>query len=748
MLGKLLKLLNGGKAGAQDVPPAPGFEASDRLIAEGNRAEEVGDFPVACDHYRRAVAAAPRYAKAHLNLAIGLEAIGNAAEARRSYEAALAIDPGDVLANYNFGRQLFLGNSQDRAEQLLRRAIDGNPDFPDARIVLAQVLENKGDLNAAATELEMALRVRPDYLGALRNYADVLLKLDRLTDAETVLRRAAALEPGSFDTNFKLGAVLVRLQEPAEAERFFNQALRINPGSIHVHAALVNLHTGRGKLEAAAAAAEAALRLRPDWVDLLYNYGVILKRMMRLADAEPVFQRAIELDPAYWRAYHMLGAVLISQCRLRDALEVFEKGRANCADCFDLESAELFALNCMDDISVDELFARHQAVGKRLESLEPARFDVFDNAPGPDRRLRIGFVSADFRFHVVPLFLMPMLEHRNRSAIEVYCYSTGDTADDITERLRARSDVWRAVGRVSARDIADLIHRDRIDILIDLAGHSGVPNLRVFAQHPAPVQATWLGYLNTTGLTRIDYRLSDNQCDPEGLTDRYHTEKLLRLPHSQWCYRPFAEVDVDGEPPMLRNGYATFGSFNQTVKISAATRKLWAEILARLPASRLTIVGVSDSRARDDLYRDLADAGVDRDRITVIPYVRPEEYYRQYRQVDIALDTMPFSGGTTSCDSVWMGVPVVTVPGIRSWSRSAASVLATVGLNDWIAASPEDYVRRAVQFAQQPAMIAQLRTSLRSRMLESPLMDAPGFARDMENALRRMWRTWCAQTGR
>jgi predicted O-linked N-acetylglucosamine transferase (SPINDLY family) len=184
------------------------------------------------------------------------------------------------------------------------------------------------------------------------------------------------------------------------------------------------------------------------------------------------------------------------------------------------------------------------------------------------------------------------------------------------------------------------------------------------------------------------------------------------------------------------------------VKISPATRRLWGEILARLPASRLTIVGVSDSRARDDLYRDLADAGVDRDRITMIPYVPPEEYYRQYRQVDIALDTMPFSGGTTSCDSVWMGVPVVTVPGIRSWSRSAASVLATVGLNDWIAASPEDYMRRAVQFAQQPAMIAQLRTSLRSRMLESPLMDAPGFARDMENAFRRMWRTWCAQTGR
>ena len=641
----------------------------------------------------------------------------------------------------------FLGDASGRAEQLLRRAIDGNPDFPDARILLAGVLESKGDVNAAATQLEAALQVRPDYFGALRNYADVLLSLDRLTDAETVLRRAAALEPGSFAANFKLASVLLKLHKPGEAEGFFGRALRINPSSIDALAALVNLHVGRGSLEAAAAAAEAALKLRPDWVDLLFNYGMILKRMMRMADAEPVFRRAIEINPAYLRAYQMLGAVLISQCRVPDALEVFRIGRANCADSFDLESPELFALNCLDDISVDELFARHRDFGKRLELAEPARFDAFENARDPDRRLRIGFVSSDFRFHVVPLFLMPMLEHRDRSAIEVYCYTTGDTADEVTERLRAGCDVWRDAAKMSAREIADLIHRDRIDILFDLAGHSGVPNLRVFAQRPAPVQATWLGYLNTTGLTRIDYRISDNQCDPEGLTDRYHTEKLVRLPHSQWCYRPFVEVDVGGEPPILRNGYATFGSFNQTAKISPTARRLWGEILGQLPTSRLVVVGVADSRARDDLYRDLASGGVERDRITMIPYVPPKEYFCQYGQVDIALDTMPFSGGTTSCDAVWMGVPVVTVPGIRPWSRSAASVLATVGLNDWIADSPEDYVRRAVQFAQQPSTLAQLRTSLRSRMLESPLMDAPGFARDMEDACRRMWRAWCAQAG-
>jgi predicted O-linked N-acetylglucosamine transferase (SPINDLY family) len=359
--------------------------------------------------------------------------------------------------------------------------------------------------------------------------------------------------------------------------------------------------------------------------------------------------------------------------------------------------------------------------------------------------LRIGFISADLQYHVVALFLIPLLEQRDKSANEVYCYSTGDTTDEYTERLRSLADVWRAVANVPAKEIADLIHRDQVDILVDLAGHSGVPNLRVFAQRPAPVQATWLGYLNTTGLTRIQYRLSDNQCDPPGLTDLFHTEKVVRLPHSQWCYRRLAEVEVDREGPLRRNGHVTFGSFNQIVKISPIVRKLWGEILNQVPDARLLIAGVMDGRAREDLNADFASAGVDRGRITMIPFVAPKAYLELYRKVDIALDTMPFSGGTTTCDALWMGVPAVTCPGVRSWSRSASSILSTIGLHEWIADSYEDYVRRAVRFAGQPVVLAELRTSLRSRMLESPLMDEPQFARDMENIYRSMWRTWCTQ---
>lgn len=750
MLGKILKLLGGDKSQAAASQPASqvgGFESADLLIADGNRAEEAGDLPGACERYRKAVEIAPQYARAHLNLGIGLEAIGNLEQACKSYEAVLGIDPADVYANYNLGRQLFSRNALAEAEPLLRRAIGANPDFADARVVLSRLLENKGDLGGAAAELEQALRIRPDYFGALCNYADLLMKLRRRDDAVSALRRAVVAQPRNFDANYKLAYLLVEMKKPAEAERLLQQALRSNPNSLDARALLVNLYLSGGNLENAAAEAEAALKLRPDWLDLLFDYGLILKRLARQAEAEAAFRRAIGIDQTYVRAYQMLGAVLISQCRIQEALEVFNDGRKHCADAFDLESPEMFALNCKDDISIDDLFARHADYGKRLEQLYPARFEPFDNVRDPNRRLRIGYVSGDFQYHVVPLFLLPLLEERDRSAFEVYCYSTGDTADKITERLRSLSDAWRDAARMPANEVADLIHQDRIDILVDLAGHSGVPNLRVFAQRPAPVQATWVGYLNTTGLTRIQYRISDNHCDPPGLTDRYHTEKLLRLPHSQWCYRPFTEVDCEREAPFERNGHVTFGSFNQTVKITPVVRKLWGDILTQGPDSRLVVVGVVDTLARENLYRDLENAGVDRGRITMIPYIPIEEYYRWFGRVDIALDTMPFSGGTTTCDALWMGTPVVTVPGVRSWSRSAASILTTLGLQDWIAESQEDYVRRAVQFARNPSTIAELRRSLRTRMLESPLMDKRRFTRDMEEAYRRMWQSWCSQPG-
>ena len=617
-------------------------EAADRLIALGNEAESRTAFDEACAAYRQAVAAAPGYAKAHLNLGIAEQASGRLDAALGSYENALKLDAADPYIQYNLANLLRARGELARAEELLARALASIPGFTDARVVLANVYDLQGNCAAAAAALEIALQQRPDYAGAWFNYGDALIKLGRRAEAERALRRAC------------------------------------------------------------------------------------------------------ELDPAALPPLHLLGNLLRADAQIDEALRVFGAARQLAPARFDLESMELLALNLSENVSEEVLSARHRAFGARLEAAFPARFAPFRNDRDPDRVLRVGYISCDFNQHPVAWFALPVLERHDRAACRIYAYSTNPKQDDMTRQLEARSDMWLDAHTLSDWQLADRIHSDAIDILVDLTGHAGIMRLEVFAQQPAPVQVTWLGYLNTTGLKRVHYRLCDAHTDPPGLTESLHTETLVRLPHSQWCYRPIARIPHATEPPCTRNGFVTFGSFNHAPKLSAAVRTLWIEILARLPDARLLIVGVPEGRARDRLLQDFAAGAISRSRLTIVPRVSLDEYFDRFNAVDIALDSTPYSGGTTTCDTLWMGVPVVTVPGARSVSRSAASILATVGLSSWIAQSPQDYVQLAARFGADRVLLAELRRSLRQRLQASPLMDEQGFVRDLESAYRRMWQSWCS----
>ncbi len=287
--------------------------------------------------------------------------------------------------------------------------------------------------------------------------------------------------------------------------------------------------------------------------------------------------------------------------------------------------------------------------------------------------------------------------------------------------------------------IAEAIRRDGIDILVDLIGHAPGSRPGIFARRPAPVQLTWQSYLHSTGLRSMQYRLCDAYTDPPGIAERVHTETLVRLPDTQWCYRPFIQMDAVTRSPCVDKGYVTFGSLSHPSKISPATRRQWRELLRRVPSARLALIGMPPSRGTTQIVRDL-DAG---DRIQVVPRVPLFEYYRWYNQIDIALDTAPYSGGTTTCDSLYMGVPVVTAPGSRAISRSAGSLLRAVGLEDWIAT---DYVDLAAQKANDLAALAALRADLRQRVQNSPMMDEKKAARELEAAYRGVWRKWCEGT--
>ena len=746
MLRKLLHRLAGAGRGTTAAPaavPHDARESADRLIAEGNRVEASGDLQRSYALYREAVDTAPRYARAHLNLGIGLEAIGETECAMEVYRAALALDPDEAFANYNLAKLLFSRGGHAEAERLLDRALRLRPDFPEAQVVLSRLFEARGDGAAAAAALESALKWRPDYFAAWLYYALVLRQLGRLAEAETALERALAIEPANPDASYQLALALQARGASGEAEPHLRRALASDPGRTDARAALFHLYQRQGQHAAAIEQLETALKLNPDWVDALFNYGLLLKNVRRLPEAESALRRAIAIDPQHAPAHRILGSVLLSQIRTEEALHVYEQACRRQPEDLDLASAALFALNFSESVTSDAMFAQHKAFGARLEALRPPRAAPFRNSREPARRLRIGYVSGDFCYHVVTLFILPLLERHDRSAYEIYCYSTGDTADEFTRRVAAAADVWRPAGELSEAQLAQTIERDGIDILVDLSGHSGISQLGVFARQPAPVQATWLGYLNTTGLTRMDYRICDRHTDPPGIAERYHTERLVRLPNSQWCYRPFVSVEGACRPPSAARGIVTYGSFNQGSKLSRSVRRLWAQILAQVPASRIIVLSVPEGRPQADLVQEFSNAGIAPARITLLPYLSLDDYYRRFDEVDIALDTMPYSGGTTTCDTLWMGVPVVTLAGSRPTSRSAASVLSTVGLDEWIAATPEDYVRLAVEHAADAPLLAELRQSLRRRMRDSALMDEPKFARDLEDAYRRMWQAWC-----
>lgn len=681
---------------------------ADRLIAEGHRAEQAGDLARACTLYREAAAITPRYAKAHVNLGIALEAAGDIDGAIAAQEAALAAEAADPYANYNLAKLRYGRGEFAAAEPLLERALRARADFPEALVLRGCAAAARGDAPAALAPLERAARLRPQDFGTLFHYAGVLRALNRLADAKAALARALALEPGNTDAR----------------------------------AAFADVLAAQGDTAGAVEALEAVLAQRPDWADALYNYGCMLRKRQRLPDAEAAFRRAIALEPRHARAYQMLGGVLLAQSRIQEARELYGAARRACPEDFGLASAELFSLLADERVSDAELFERHQAFGRELERVHaPPAGRVFRNTREPERRLRIGYVSADFCYHVISLQMLAVLEHHERAGFEVTCYSTTEAPDAYTRQLEELADRWRAWPRLAEADMARAIEADGIDILVDLAGHSGVSQLPLLARRPAPVQATWIGYLATSGLSRIDYRISDPIADPPGLTERHHTESLARLPRCQWCWRPFVSTPHAPEPPCVRNGYPTFGSFHGAMKLSPTVRELWAEILARLPDARFIALGVPAGQAQSALARDL---GVAAERVTMVPYVAIADYMRWYESVDVILDTQPYSGANTTCDALFMGAPVITAPGTRSASRSAASVLANVGLADCIAADNRAYVERALSLAADRERLVELRRTLRARLEASPVMDERGFVRDLEQAYRRMWRRWCA----
>jgi len=603
--------------------------------------------------------------------------------------------------------------------------------------------EREGRRGEACELYRGAIAADPLHAAGYLNLGAALEEGGEFDAAEAAYRALLERDAENPYANYNVAnMVFARGGDPQGAAQLLRKALRAKRDFPEAQVALSNALDALGRPGEAAEQLRIALEQRPDYAGAWYNYGVVLRKLERFDEAEEALRRAIEFAPDYLPAHGRLCALLRAEGRIDEALRCYHVARGLAPQALELESGELLTLLLSEAVSDAELFARHRAFAERLEATHRPRTE-FKNARDAGRRLRVGYVSSEFYRHPVALFLRPVLARHDRSQFEARCYMTGANSDSVTAELRELADGWRDAASMSDNALADAIRGDGIDLLIDLTGHAGECRLGVFAQQPAPVQASWLGYLHSTGMRRMQYRVCDRRTDPPGASESLHTETLLRLPESQWCYRPFLTIDPADAPPCARNGFPTFGSFNQVPKISRTTRAHWSELLMRLPDARLLVAGVPAGRASESLLRELAAGGVAPARIRCVPPMPLDGYLRLFNEVDIALDTFPYSGGTTTCDALWMGVPVLTAPGARSVSRSASSALATLGLADWIAPAPARYVDLAIDKARDTAALATLRGTLRARMQGSALMDEAKFTRELEAVYRHIWRNWC-----
>jgi len=507
----------------------------------------------------------------------------------------------------------------------------------------------------------------------------------------------------------------------------------------------------QGNAAMALAHYEAAIAIAPDSPRGHLNAGNALKKLNRRAEAGDAFRRALEVDPGYAAAAFNLG-LLLAEADDRDAAkQALQQALRLQPDVLwkvlDAESYLLFRLALVGELEPPEIAREHFRVGADISRAAGRIFHAWANTPLPDRPLRIGYVSGDFTMHPVALFLKPILQRHRRNGFAAYCYSNAAAADPMTVELHRLANEWRDVSSMDDDDFVRLVREDAIDILVDLSGHSERNRLGVFARHPAPVQITWLGYLGTTGLTAMDYRLCDWHTDPAGETEALHTERLERMPYSQWCYVPWLDVEAsppsDARPP----SEIVFGSFNQSQKVSKQSLDLWAPILVALPDARLVIHDVRDHRIGTALLDRLEERGVERHRVSLRGRLGLLEYYKALSNVDIALDTHPYNGATTTFDALWMGTPLVALRGDRGISRSSYSILKTLALPELITRTTQEFLETNVRLAGDPTRRTALRLSLRNWLSASPLMDQKRFVDDLESIYRRVWSAWCDVAG-
>lgn len=672
---------------------------------------------------------------------------GRQEEARALLESILAAQPSHPEANNLYGVSLLNAGDTAEARAHFEQALAAKPDFPAPHNNLGNIHLAEGEFEEAAHCYRAALAHNPDYVEALTNLGAVHNLLGNSVAAEPYCRRAVELAPGFAGAHCNLGNVLLSQDRGGEAIACYREALKLSPG---LPEALINLALvlqDSGYLPGALDYYKKQVQRRPH--DFLPHVRIAqaLQVMGRWDEAAEQLERALELKPDSIEALAILSENYVQIGDARSGTKCQQQ----------LLDANPFNANAYSRLIFDSMYLAGQT-GIDLYKGFHEWSELYATRPllppppvataEPERRLRIGYVSRDFYKHSVAYFLEPILRQHDRAAFEVYCFSTLPEGDEHTERFIELADQWRDISTLSEQAATERVYEDRIDILIDLSGHTKGSRLGVFARKPAPMQVNYLGHPATTGLDTMDYRLGDAVTDPPDLVAGHYSETLWQLPDCFLTYQPSSDAPPVLAAPSAANGHITFGSFNNLAKVNDEVIAAWAKVLAAVPNSRLMLksFALSSVRGRKRIVDGLAAHGIPEARLDLVEWsAGTNEHLSIYNKIDIALDTFPYNGTTTTCEALWMGVPVVCLEGERHSARVGASLLNALGLRELLAGDVDGFVRIAAALAEDPARLTALRASLRERMAASPLLDHAGFTRKLEAAYRDMWRNYCAR---
>jgi protein O-GlcNAc transferase len=647
---------------------------------------------------------------------------------------AIALNPKKGSFYFNLGLIHKKTGQKEEALKAFQRAAALKPQDHDAYFELGNALAKLDRFEEAAASFQTALAHKPESAEAWSELTAALRALNRAPDAIVALQHFLKLHPDDAAKRNDLGNLLLSAGRLEESIVCYRRALELKPG---MEAAICNLG---GALAAVHQLDEAIslLSTLPNLADAVYNLGNAHRHTGDFDLAIATFRRAIELRPDFPMAHNNLATALKDSGKIDEALAAYQTGVDLNPDYAVLRASRIFTLHFSPKYDSQAILQEHLKWNQIHAQPLSSEFQPHLNDRSPDRKLKIGYVSPDFCQHCQSFFTIPLLSNHDHSQFEVICYASVRRPDSYTGRIRGYADVWRNTTGFSDAQVAQLIRDDQIDILVDLAMHMSYNRLLTMARKPAPVSITWLAYPSTTGLPSIDYRLTDPFIDPPGQGDENYAEKSIRLPHTFWCYDPLTTEPQVNNLPALSSGQITFGCLNNYCKVHDQVLHLWQQVLQAVPNSKMLLL-TPRGQHREHILQFF-----DPDRITFIEFLPRAQYLKTYHQIDIGLDTFPYNGHTTSLDSLWMGVPVISLAGNTSVSRAGFSQCSNLGLVDQlVATTPEQFVEKAKSLANDIPTLANLRKSLRQRLQQSPLMNAPQFTKDMESTYRTLWQNWC-----